>query len=189
MYKIREESKKNLFSNFVGVDEYHFFLEEQQTKLRRFVVTRPDAAAILLYNKDTNSLVLIKQFRAPVYSKAENGFILEIPAGVLEAGESPDDTMTRETLEETGYSIEKPALVYTFFPSPGMLNEKMHLFYAEVGKKDKVEAGGGLDSEKEFLEVVEIPVDECLEMLQRGQIVDAKTMLAIMHFHLKIKKA
>ena len=185
MKNVKLKSRKNLFTKFVGVDEFDFHLEEQNTDITRFVVTRPEAAAILLFNSDTNSFVLIKQFRAPVYTKGEDGFIVEIPAGVLEPGEEPMETMVRETLEETGYKIENPELLYTFFPSPGMLNEKMHLFYAEVKNTDKIEKGGGLLSEKEFLEVIEIPVDEALDMVNNGQIGDAKTMLAILRFHLK----
>ncbi|MBT5529775.1 MAG: hypothetical protein HOK35_11490 [Cytophagia bacterium] len=61
----------------------------------------------------------------------------------------------------------------------------MHLFYAEVKNTDKIEKGGGLLSEKEFLEVIEIPIDEALDMVNNGQIIDAKTMLAVLRFHLK----
>ncbi|MBC8342903.1 MAG: NUDIX hydrolase [Bacteroidetes bacterium] len=183
MKKIQLKSRKNLFAHFVGVDEFNFHLTEQKCDVTRYVVSRPEAAAILLYNRDSNAFVFIRQFRTPVFTKGEDGFIIEIPAGVLEPGEEPLTTIVRETLEETGYSISKPELLYTFYPSPGILNEKMHLYYAEVKNADKIEKGGGLETEKEFLEVIEIPVDQALQMVNNGRIIDAKTMLAVLKFH------
>ncbi|MFC2114192.1 NUDIX domain-containing protein [Bacteroidota bacterium] len=185
MEKIQLKSKTTLFQKFVGVVEYIFHLPDRKTDIRRFVVTRPEAAALLLYNRDSDSIVFIRQFRTPVYTKDENAFILEIPAGVIEAGESAMDTIVRESLEETGYQISNPELLSVFYPSPGMLNEKMHLFYAEVGHADKIGNGGGLESENEFLEILEIPVKEALEMVFDGRIIDAKTILSVLWFRKK----
>lgn len=181
MQKIKLVSEKNLFRKFVSVDELNFFLADKQTDLTRFVVTRPDAAAILLYNKTRKTVVLIKQFRAPVFSKNQDGYILEVPAGVLEPTEDPMAGIIRETLEETGYRITQPELLSSFYPSPGILNELMYLYFAVVEDKDKVSKGGGLDSEKEFLEVVDVPVKDIVQYVFDGKIVDAKTMIGIFY--------
>jgi GDP-mannose pyrophosphatase NudK len=181
MHKIKLVSEKNLFKKFVSVDELNFFIEDKQTDLRRYVVTRPNAAAILLYNKTKKSVVLIKQFRAPVFSHNQDGFILEVPAGVLEPGEDPKAGIIRETLEETGYSIKEPELLTVFYPSPGILNEEMYLYFAIVEDKDKVAKGGGLDSEKEFLEIVNVPVKTIMHYVFEGKIVDAKTMIGVFY--------
>ena len=182
MQKVKLISSKTLFKKFVGVDELHFELREQKTDIRRFVVTRPDASAILIFNKSSNKIVLIRQFRAPIFTKNNDGFVWEVPAGIIEKNESAEQTIIRETLEETGYKISSPKHLSTFFPSCGLLNEEIHLFYAEVEDKDKIQSGGGLDSEDEYLEVVEFPVEKVFEMLEKGEFIDGKTMLSIFYF-------
>ena len=71
MDKIKLTTRKNLFKKFVGVDELRFDLPDRNEKICRYVVTRPDATAIVIYNKSNRSVVLIKQFRAPVFTKEE----------------------------------------------------------------------------------------------------------------------
>lgn len=169
-------SEQNLFTGFISIDELRFYIAEKQASIRRFVVRRPEAAAILLYNKDHQSVVLIRQFRAPLYRKEPTAFIYEVPAGVLNPGENPEETIIRECLEETGYRIGKPQLLSSIYPSPGIFDERIHLFFAEVSDKDKINAGGGLVEEHEYLEVVEIPVRKAFDMVHSGEIADAKTI-------------
>ncbi len=183
MEKTKLTSRKNLFKNFVGVDELHFDLPDRNESIRRFVVTRPDAAAIVIHNISRNTVVLIKQFRAPVFTKEDDGNILEVPAGVLEKGESPKECIIREALEETGYKIENPIELSTFYPSCGLLNERIALFYASVTNEQKLTRGGGLDTEQEYLEVLEIPVNDAFNMLKNGELTDAKTMLGIFYLN------
>jgi len=180
MYKINLLSKKNILSGFIRVEELDFSLPEKQTQIKRFVVSRPDAAAIVLYNQEKHSIVLIRQFRAPVYHADENPFIYEIPAGVLEHDEDAKTTIVRETLEETGYQIENPQLIKTIFLSPGILDEKIHLFFATVSDSQKINSGGGLDTEKEFLEVHEISTGEVFNMISDARIEDAKTIIGFL---------
>jgi nudix-type nucleoside diphosphatase (YffH/AdpP family) len=181
MTKMKFTSRKNLFQGFVGVDELKFSLPEKNQAITRTVVTRPDATAILLYNKTSHKVVLIKQFRAPVYTKDNDGVILEVPAGVIEQGESPQETIIRETLEEVGYRITNPQLLTSFYPTTGLLNEIIHLYFSVVEDKDKVGEGGGVEAEAEYLEVTEIEVDKALELLDKGQLIDAKTIIAILY--------
>jgi len=179
MYKLKLLSKKTIFNRFIKVEELDFELPQQQVHIKRFVVSRPEAAAIILHNTHNHSVILIKQFRAPVYNRNDNPFIFEAPAGVLESNENAADTIIRESLEETGYQIDKPILLSTIYPSPGILDEKIHLFYAEVNSNDKVSSGGGLDTEHEFLDVVDIHIDRAFEMIKSGEINDAKTITAL----------
>lgn len=181
MADIKFTSRKNLFKGFVGVDELEFYIPSKKQSITRTVVTRPDAVAILLYNKSSRKVVLIKQFRAPVYTKDKDGFILEVPAGVIERDESPEETIIRETLEEVGYLISKPRLIISFYPTTGLLNEIIHLYFDIIDDKDKVEEGGGLDTESEYLEVIELHVDQVFELLNQGKIIDAKTIIALLY--------
>lgn len=179
-------SRKNIFQKFVGVDELYFDIPDKNTQIKRFVVTRPNAAAIVLFNTQKQTIVFIRQFRAPVFTKDKDGVILEIPAGVLEKDESAEDCIIRETLEETGYKISSPEFLVEFYPSCGLLNEKISLFLSEVENSDKIQDGGGLDSENEYLDIVEIPVKTAFDMLDKGEFLDAKTMLGIFYLRQKL---
>ena len=181
MIKIKFISRKKLFDGFVGIDELKFKIPEKNKRITRTVVTRPFAVAILLYNKSSRKIILIKQFRAAVYHNDNKGFVLEVPAGVIEECESPLDTVIRETLEETGYKIEQPKLITSFYPTTGFLSEIIHLYFAVVENKDKIGAGGGLDTESEYLEVVEMPVEQAFDLLDKGLIEDAKTLISIQY--------
>jgi len=177
-------SHKILYKGFVGIDEYDFEIPSQNLTARRIVIKRPDAVAILLINKDTEKVVLIKQFRAPVFAKeGGKGYVYEIPAGVIETNEDPEGTIIRETLEETGYRLEKPEFLLTFYPTVGILDERIHLYYGIVTNKDKIEDGGGLETEKEFIDIIELPFSEALSLLETGKIIDGKTLIGL--FYLK----
>jgi GDP-mannose pyrophosphatase NudK len=183
MEKILPTYRKNLYKGFVGVDELGFHYPDRNTDIRRIVVTRPEAIAVLIYNRSSQKIVLIRQFRAPVFLKDSSGYVYEIPAGITEPGEDIVETLQRETLEETGYQIRNSELLITFFPSVGILDERIYLFLTIVEDSDKINAGGGLDSEKEYLDVLEFSPEEAFTLLETGQIIDGKTLIGI--FYLK----
>lgn len=184
MEEFKLRSNKNLFKGFVTVDEYDFEIVSQNLYAKRTVIKRPDAVAILLINKTSEKLILIKQFRAPVFAKeGGQGYVWEIPAGVMETDEDPQETIIRETIEETGYRLANPELLLTFYPTVGILDERIYLYYGIVTNSDKIEKGGGLDTEKEFIDVFELPFAEALSMLNTGEIVDGKTIIGL--FYLK----
>ena len=135
---------------------------------KREIVEHPGGVAIIAITDD-NSLVLVKQYR-----KSIEDFIWEIPAGKLEVNEEPRETAVRELKEETGYESGKLTYIAEFFTTPGYCNEKIHLFLAE----DLVEGESHPDS-GEFLEKSTIPLDDLFKMLDRGEIVDSKTIIAI----------
>jgi len=183
MEEFKLRSQKILYKGFVGIDEYDFEIPSQNLSARRIVIRRPDAVAILLVNKDTNKLILIKQFRAPVFVKEGQGYVYEIPAGVMETNENPEETIVRETLEETGYRLIKPEFLLTFYPTVGILDERIHLYYGIVTTKDKIEEGGGIDTEKEFIDIIELSFAEAFSLLDNGEIIDGKTIIGL--FYLK----
>lgn len=143
----------------------------------RLAFERGDSVAILLLEKDTQTILLTKQFRYPT-TKHEKGWLLEIPAGSLELDECPLACVKRETLEEVGYTIEQPQQIFNFYPSPGACTERTFLFYSEVNSRDKIEKGGGLDSENEDIKILKIPLKEIDQYLSE-KINDAKTIIAL----------
>jgi len=129
------------------------------------VVKLSDATAVVAITAD-RKVLLINQFRY-----AAGGMLLEIPAGKMESDESPINCAGRELEEETGYRPGTLRRLASFYTSPGFCTEKIHLFLAA----DLTRYQQNLDQD-EFIEVVEMPLDEALARVDRGEIKDAKTI-------------
>jgi len=145
----------------------------------RFRLLRQDAAAVLLFNPETDEVILTQQFRYPV-SESRGDDILEVVAGKIDEGESPAEAAIREVEEETGYRVtpEKLRFLTSCFSSPGYSTEQFHLFIAEVTKSDKTSKGGGLEEEHEKITLVEMSREAFFKAIHDGSIRDAKTILA-----------
>ncbi len=109
------------------------------------------------------------------YRYAAEGYLYEIPAGRLDPGESPADCATRELREETGYRAERVELLFTMFTTPGFTDEKIHLFLARG-----LTLGETAREADEFMELVPTRMSRALSMVERGEIQDAKTSLALL---------
>ncbi len=151
----------------------------KQITTTRLAFERGDSVAILLWEKDSDSILLTNQFRYPT-CKNNDGWLLEIPAGSMEENEKPKDCIKREVMEELGYKIETPKLITTFYTSPGASTERIFLFFSEVSKNDKIGKGGGNDHENEDIQLVKIPVSEVFSKIL--ELKDAKTILALHWF-------
>ncbi|WP_246277493.1 NUDIX domain-containing protein [Winogradskyella ursingii] len=147
------------------------------------VLERGNAAAALLYNSEKQTVILVKQFRLPAYMNgSESGFLLEIPAGMLESDDdSAERAMRREILEETGYDVPELKKVYDAFATPGGSTERFSCFVGKYDSTMKVENGGGLDNENEDIEIIEIPFQKAIDMINNGDIVDAKTIMLLQY--------
>lgn len=178
--KIKQIHSEILFDQFFKIEAAQF--KDDQTTFTRYILSRPPSAAILLYHKEHHSFIFVKQFRSPLYNLEKDPNILEIPAGVVEEGETPENTIIRETEEETGYIISSPQLITSCYSTPGIISEKFFIYFGEVTEADNHHEGGGLDEETENITVEEIKVDRVWQMLKNGGIVDAKTLLALYWF-------
>lgn len=123
----------------------------------RLRVNRQDASTIFIHNTERHTVVLVKQFRYAISSKVKAP-VLELVAGKVDEGEEPLQAAIREAEEECGYRIrpENIRLTASFFVSPGYTSERFFLYHATVTNADKVSAGGGLEQENEYLEVIEM---------------------------------
>ena len=140
---------------------------------KREIVEHGGGAAVLYVRGD--DVLLVKQYR---YAYGEE--LYEIPAGKLEKGEDPAVTAARELEEEAGFVPEKVTLLYEMYPSPGYTNEKIYIYRAEGVKEGRVHLDEG-----EFLTSAFYPLAEAEKMIERGEIKDAKTILAIQYALLK----
>ncbi len=145
----------------------------------REVYDRGNGAAILLYNRAAQTVILTRQFRMPTFVNGNpTGMLIECCAGLLDR-DNAEDAIRRETEEETGYKIGAVEKVLEAYMSPGSVTEILYLFVAEYTKEMKVSEGGGLEQEREDIEVLEISYDSALEMVRTGKIKDGKTILLL----------
>ncbi|WP_027381921.1 GDP-mannose pyrophosphatase NudK [Epilithonimonas caeni] len=146
---------------------------------------RGNGATILLYNKESKTVILTRQFRLPTYINGnEDGMMIEACAGLLDK-DNPEDCIKRETEEELGYEISDIKKVFEVYMSPGSVTEILYFFIAEYSKSMKINDGGGLEDEQEEIEVLELDIDKALEMIDSGEIKDAKTIMLLQHVRLK----
>lgn len=142
---------------------------------------RGDGAGILLYNKAKKTVILTRQFRMPTFmNDNKNGLLIEICAGLLDK-DNPEACIIRETEEEVGYRLKSVKKVYEAYSSPGVMTEKMHFFIGEYTDDMKVNAGGGLKSEQEDIEVLEILLKDAIKMLNNGEIYDTRTIVLLQY--------
>jgi nudix-type nucleoside diphosphatase (YffH/AdpP family) len=157
---------------------------EWQTQ-RRETYDRGNGAVLLPYNLTRRSVVLVKQFRYPAYVNGYDDLMIEAAAGLLDNA-SPEARIRAEAEEETGYRLGEITWVFEAFMSPGSVTEKLHFFIAEYEPGMRVSAGGGIASEGEDIEVLELPIDRALAMIASGRIVDAKTIMLLQYAALNI---
>ena len=156
-----------------------------EQRQEREAYDRGNGAAILLYDKERGTILLTRQFRLPAFvSGHPDGMLLEAPAGLLDK-DDPATAIRREAEEETGYRISHVEEVLTAYMSPGSVTEQLHFFTAEYSPADRIGAGGGHEGEGEDIEVVEVTLADALAMVERGEIIDAKTILLLYHAKLK----
>ncbi|RYZ27616.1 MAG: NUDIX domain-containing protein [Chitinophagaceae bacterium] len=153
---------------------------------KREVFDHGNAVTVLLYNKETRNLLFTKQFRIATYVNGNSdGMLLETPAGLLEENESPEEAMLREIKEETGYAVPSVQKIFEAYTSAGSLTERVYFYTAPYSKEQKVARGGGLEEEGEELDVIEMSLDKAVQMIESGEIVDAKTILLVQYAQLK----
>ena len=157
---------------------------EWQTQHRE-TYDRGNGATLLPYNLARRTVVLVKQFRYPAYVNGYDDLLIEAAAGLLD-NESPETRIRAEAEEETGYRLGAIRKVFEAFMSPGSVTEKLHFFVAEYEAAMHVGSGGGIESEGEDIEVLELPIGQALAMIADGRIVDAKTIMLLQYAALNI---
>jgi GDP-mannose pyrophosphatase NudK len=141
---------------------------------------RGDGAAILLYNDEKHTVVLIRQFRFAVYFNQESGYLIEVCAGKLD-GDDPVTCARKEAEEETGYRVSEVRQVFRSYMSPGSVTERLSLFVGKYDAASKVSDGGGHFEEGEDIEVLELPFARAMDMVGTGEINDAKTVMLLQY--------
>jgi nudix-type nucleoside diphosphatase (YffH/AdpP family) len=160
------------------------------TKLLLATIRRPDgteftreiedhgrAAAVLPYDPERRTAMLVRLIRAPVLYAAGEADLLEAPAGMVEE-DDPAETVRREAMEEVGLRLETLEHVATAWSTPGTSTERIDLYLAPYAAADRVAEGGGIHDEG--IAVVETPLAELWSLAEAGQVTDLKTLALVM---------
>lgn len=144
---------------------------------------RGNGAVILLHDPATDNVILTRQFRLPTFVNGNpTGMLIEACAGLLD-DDHPDVAIIRETEEETGYRLTHVEKVMEAYMSPGSVTERLFFYLAEYSASTEQQAGGGIEEEE--IEVLEMPLQEALAMIETGEIQDGKTIMLLQHLRLR----
>jgi len=180
--KIEIIERKTCFSGFYRLDRlrlrHALFAGGMGPVLTRELFVRPDAVCVLPYDPQTDSVVLVEQFRIGALAKSENPWLLELVAGLMDGDETPEAVARREAIEEAGLVLGELWPLACYYPSPGGSDERVHLF---VGRCDSSGAGGvhGLAEEGEDIRVHVLPLAGALQACTDGRINNAAGLLAL----------
>ncbi len=190
----------DLFRVIRATLQYRRFDGHMSNSVTRINFERGDSVGVLLYDPDQDDVILVRQFRFPVYAGlapaarrgegARRAWLLEIVAGVQDKGLSVREVANKELLEEAGYKVKgelQPVAVV--YPSPGGTSERIHLFLGEVNADRQAAKGGGVVAEGEDTQIVVYPFNVAMDLVSRGEINDAKTIIALQHLALRKAKS
>lgn len=144
----------------------------------REVFERGHAVGVLLYDPALDAVLLIEQFRVGAYAAAMPAWQIEVVAGIIDPGETPEQVAIREAEEEAGCAVTEVLPMVKYLVSPGGATETCALF---LGRADLSAAGGhhGLQHEDEDIRAFVAPVAEALQLLDEGKVSNAVTIIAL----------
>lgn len=181
--QVRNIRETLLSDNWYTLKKYTYELQRSDGSWQeqsRESYDRGNGAVILLYNRSKNTIVLIRQFRLPLYINGYDQLLIEAAAGLLDNA-SPEERIIAEAEEETGFKVQKIEKIFEAYMSPGSVTEKLYFYIAEYHDQDRLNSGGGLADEGEDIEVLEWEFPKALQAIKNGEIVDGKTIMLIQH--------
>ena len=176
------EQRERCFQGFYRLDRVHLrhrlFAGHMGPRISREVFVRPDAVCVLPYDPQTDSVVLIEQFRVGALDKSLEPWLLEIVAGLIDTNEQPEEVARREAREEADLELHELLPVMTYYPSPGGSDERVYLY---VGRCCVAGVGGvfGVEEEGEDIRVHVWPLADALKAVQDGRIDNAASIIAL----------
>jgi ADP-ribose pyrophosphatase len=162
-------STEDIFDGRIVHLKVHTVRVPDGNESKRELIHHQGAVAIVALD-DSQHILLVKQFRLGANSQT-----IEIPAGILEPGEDPIEAVIRELREETGYRPLNIESLGGIFVAPAYTTEYIHLYYAKGYEKAPLEQDAD-----EFVELLRIPLKEAVAMIERGEIVEGKSVVGIL---------
>ena len=185
------EQRERCFQGFYRLDRVHLkhrlFAGAMGPTISRELFVRPDAVCVLPYDPQTDSVVLVEQFRVGALDKSTEPWLLEIVAGLIDTDEQPEEVARREAREEADLELHELAPVMTYYPSPGGSDERVYLY---VGRCSTEGVGGvfGVEEEGEDIRVHVWPLADALQAVEDGRIDNAASIIALQWLALNKQK-
>jgi ADP-ribose pyrophosphatase len=180
---IIKHNEETLFDEFFKVQrsmlQFEKFDGSYSPKVTRYSFSKWDAVAILVYHTQKDAYILVRQMRYPPTHHAIDPWIIEIVAGGITPGEDEVSAGRREVEEETGYQPLHMQRIMRFYVSPGIMSERITLFYTEVDESSRLTPGGGLLDEDEDIQLIWVPRLAAMDWLAQQFVCDAKTIIAL----------
>jgi ADP-ribose pyrophosphatase len=174
----KQESLYDGFFKMLKLHLTHKTFAGGEISIQRELFYRDDAVCVLLYDAVKQVVVLVEQFRVGTYDNPEGPWLLELVAGIVEEGETPEDVARRESIEEAGAELGEVVPISRFVPSSGGTREYIDLLCANVDSSG-VEGIHGLAEEGEDIKVHTLPVTDAFELVKNGTINNAPAIIAI----------
>ncbi len=180
--RVERFEKSTPYRGYFQMDLYRLrhrkFDGDWTTPMSREVFERGHAAAVLLYDPDRDTVVLIEQFRIGAYAAGTEPWLIEVVAGIIEPGEDAAEVVRREAVEEAGREIQDLVTIGTFLMTPGGSSETVAMF---CGRVDSEGAGGihGLDHEGEDIRVFAVPAEVALDRVLAQEHPNAITVITL----------
>jgi ADP-ribose pyrophosphatase len=175
---------ERVLDDFFAVDKAVVRFEQRDGSMSephsRLSVERGDSVGMLVRDADTDEFLFVRQFRYPCVRHGD-AWLLEIPAGKQEPGESLEASAKRELEEEIGFTARSLRQIAAFYGSPGGLSELTTIFFGEVSASDRVGTGGGTD-DGEDVEIVRVACAEAVRQAMAGEIRDAKAAVGLLWY-------
>ena len=184
---VRMKSVELLSDNWGTLKKYRYDFVRRDGSVEqhtREVYDRGNGAVVLPYDPVRGTVLLTRQFRLPAHVTGHDAMLIEACAGLLDDNDA-ETTARKETEEELGYRLRHIERVFDVFMSPGSVTERLVFFVAVYDASDRISDGGGHEGEGEDIEVLEMTLGDALGRVERGEIVDAKTVILLQHVRLK----
>lgn len=190
--------QQRVHNGYFKVDHYHLRHRKHEggwtDVMSREVFERGHATAVLLFDPVLDKVVFIEQFRTGAYAafnspwfddKTQSPWLLECIAGIIDAGETPDEVARRECLEEADCKVLDLIPISHYLASPGGTSESIFLYCARI---DATNAGGvyGLDHENEDIRVLSVDTQTALNWLDEGRYINSATLIAMQWFKINV---
>jgi ADP-ribose pyrophosphatase len=174
---------KTLYKGFFQVDLYQFehalFAGGKSVTIRREILERGDAIAVLPYDPVTDTVLLIEQIRIGAIKSKRSPWLLECIAGMTDGSEDYEAVVKKEAFEEAGLNLTELEFMLSYLSSPGGTTERLHLYLAKADLSHVISGVYGLETENEDIKTHILTVDDALARLKNGEIDNGATVISL----------
>lgn len=178
--EIRE--KTTAFQGYFRVDRYVFKIRQfdgsWSPEFSREIFERGHAVSLILYDPDRDMVGLVEQFRPGAHAAGWEPWLIELPAGIIDKGQTPEEVAIREAEEETGTIISDPILARRYLVTPGGSTETMMIYAARIDAT-KLTGVHGLEEEAEDIRAFPVPAEEAFQWVESGRICNGMTIIGL----------